>query len=226
MITKKLTGRKGKQEDGTAKTREAKLGCVFTQLTTDKKGHPVREPDSTTYVGAIKTAAEFGNRLKAKAIRRGLWQSSTTVFIGDGAKWIWNIADQHFFGATQIVDFYHASEHLHRLLNLFFPIPEDLKEQWEIWYAWLGNGEIQKIIDTAKSLSQRNRTGNQKQVEQEIGYFKENIMRMHYQDYKAKGLFVDSGVIEAGCKAIIGKRLKQSGMRWSLRGANSIIALR
>jgi hypothetical protein len=225
MVTCEIEGRKGKQEDGTAKTREAKLGCVFTQITTDNSGHPVREPNSTTYVGAIETAAEFSLRLEAEAIHRGLWQAKTIVFLGDGAKWVWNLADQHFFGAIQIVDFFHASEHLHKLLVLLFPAPDKFKEQEPIWRSWLDTGEITKIITSAKNLL-FDSGETQKKVEQEIGYFEENVQRMRYAEYKEKGLFIGSGVIEAGCKSIIGKRLKQSGMRWSLRGANSIIALR
>jgi hypothetical protein len=225
MITCEIEGRKGKQEDGTAKTREAKLGCVFTQTATDKAGHPVRESDSTTYVGAIETAAEFSFRLEAEAIRRGLWQAKTVVFLGDGAKWVWNLADQHFFGAIQIVDFYHASEHLHKLLALLFPAQDKFKEQEPIWHSWLDTGEIFKIISSAKTLL-LDLGETRKKTEQEMGYFEENIQRMRYAEYKEKGFFIGSGVIEAGCKSIIGKRLKQSGMRWSLRGANSIIALR
>jgi hypothetical protein len=225
MTAKELAGRKGKREDGAAKTREAKLGCVFTQLGTGLEGRPVREPDSTTYVGAIETAVEFGDRLEAEAILRGLWRTNTVVFIGDGAKWVWNLANQHFFGAVQIVDFYHASEHLHRLLDLLFSTPEKLNGQASCWHSWLENGEVQKIIDNGKLLLPQ-RDGNKKSVEQEIGYFEENIERMRYAEFKKRGFFIGSGVIEAGCKTIIGKRLKQSGMRWSLRGANAIIALR
>jgi len=176
-------------------------------------------------VGAIETAAEFGGRLEAEAIRRGLWQTNTVVFIGDAAKWLWNLADQHFFGAVQIVDFYHASGHLHKLLDLLFPTPEKFHEQKPVWRGWLENGEVQKIISNGKLFS-RQCKADRKRIGQEIGYFKENIGRMRYAEFKQKGYFIGSGVIEAGCKTIIGKRLKQSGMRWSLRGANSIIALR
>jgi len=106
-ISKEVEGRKGKQSDGTSKTREAKLGCVFTQTSVDKEGDPVRDSNSTTYVGAIETSEEFGKRLCAEAIKRRLWQAATVAFIGDGAKWIWNLATEHFFGVIQIVDLYH-----------------------------------------------------------------------------------------------------------------------
>ena len=227
MSFRELAGRKGKQEDGTAKTREAKLGCVFTQLTTDQQGKPVRQLESTSYVGSIETSVQFGERLNAEAVRRGLWQSNQVVFLGDGAKWVWTIADQKFFGAIQIVDIYHASEHLHKLLSLLISSDDELNQQWLIWHDWLHNGQIQLIIDQSLLLlPQYVQTDQGRLIEREIGYFQENILRMRYDVYKNLGLFVGSGVIEAGCKTVIGKRLKQSGMHWSLRGANAIIALR
>ena len=227
MAFRELAGRKGKQEDGTAKTREAKLGCVFTQLTTDQQGRPIRQPESTTYVGSIETSVQFGERLSAEAVRRGLWQSNQVIFLGDGARWVWTIADQKFFGATQIVDIYHASEHLHKLLSLLTSSEDALNQQWAIWHDWMQNGQIQRIIDQALLLLPKYaQTEQGRRIEQEIGYFKDNINRMRYDVYKKLGLFVGSGVIEAGCKTVIGKRLKQSGMHWSLRGANAIIALR
>jgi len=227
MTYRELAGRKGKQEDGSAKTREAKLGCVFTQLTTDKKGRPIRQPDSTTYVGAIETSAQFADRLSAEAIRRGLWQSRQVVVLGDGARWIWAIADQKFFGAIQIVDIYHASEHLHKLLTYLSSSEDELKSKWPIWRELLQNGQIQQLISQAvQALPSYRNTDRGKHIETEINYFLENIKRMQYDLFKQKGLFIGSGVIEAGCKSVIGKRLKQSGMFWSLRGANAIIALR
>ena len=94
-----------------AKSREVKLGCIFTQTSVDKKGNPVRDEDSTTYVGRIENAEEFGPEIYAEARRRGLQRAQHVSIIGDGALWIWNIADEHFYGATQIVDLFHARQH-------------------------------------------------------------------------------------------------------------------
>ena len=220
-----VEGRKGKQEDGSAKTRESKVGCIFTQTTTDEKGHAIRDKNSTAYIGVIETAEEFGKRLETEAIRRGLWNAETVVVLGDGAVWVRNIVGQHFYGAIHIVDFYHAKEHLYKLLQLLFHMPETLKEQEPIWFKWFEDGNIEEIIKTAKQLHP-DPDKTCKNIETEIGYFQENANRMRYADYKKKGLFIGSGVIEAGCKIVIGKRLKQSGVRWSVNGANSIIALR
>ena len=100
MTPEELKGRRGKQADGSAKTREAKLGCVFTQTTTDVKGFPVRDPDSTSFVGAIESAEDFGWRIYGEAIRRGLTQAKQVVVLGDGAEWIKNLAQMHFPEAT------------------------------------------------------------------------------------------------------------------------------
>jgi hypothetical protein len=226
MVPKETAGRKGKQEDGKAKTREVKLGCVFTQTTVDSEGYPVRDEASTTYVGAIETSEVFGWRIYAEALRRGLAVAQKVVVMADGAKYNWEIAALHFPLAVWIVDLYHAREHLHDLCG--HGVPEGGSElvRLEIrWRTLLDEGKVERIIDEAKG---RRRPGTEpaEAVRKEMGYFETNKDRMRYADFRAQGLFVGSGVIEAGCKTIVGMRLKQSGMEWTVRGANAIIALR
>lgn len=120
MVKSEIEGRKGKQPDGTAKTREVKLGCVFTQTTIDENGRPVRDPESTTFVGAIETAEDFGEHIEAEAIYRGLFNSHRVVVLGDGAVWIRNLCELRFPHALQIVDLYHAKEHVANLCKLIF----------------------------------------------------------------------------------------------------------
>jgi len=96
VVKKETLGRSGKTEGQPAHTREVKLGCVFTQTQWDEEGYAIREPDSTTYVGAIETADEFGKRLYLEAWKRGWSRAEKKVVLGDGAEWIWNIAHQHF----------------------------------------------------------------------------------------------------------------------------------
>jgi hypothetical protein len=163
IVRSELEGRAGRIAGQPAHTREVKLGCVFTQTTTDKKGRPVRDEASTTYTGAIETADLFGRRLYTEAWERGWSRAQKKVVLGDGAEWIWNIADQHFVGAVQI------GRHMAR---------------------------------------------------------ERNKQRMLYPKFRKQGLFVGSGVIEAGCKTVIRSRLKQSGMFWTVRSANAIVALR
>lgn len=88
MVVAELAGRKGKQPDGSAKTREVKLGSVFTQARCDEEGNPVRDYQSTTYVDSFETAGDFGTRILSEAFRRGMGRAARVVFLGDGAAWV------------------------------------------------------------------------------------------------------------------------------------------
>jgi len=226
MIQAELAGRKGKQADGTAKTREAKLGCVFTQTATDGQGFAVRDPESTTFIGAIESAEAFGWRIYGEAVRRGLAGAERVVVIGDGAEWVKSVAEMHFPDALFIIDLYHARQHIAELCKVLFGGDEKKIVQYRIrWWTDLNEGKVEKIVRQAR----KEIPGDpevQKRAEVEINYLGKNQERMRYADFRAQGLFVGSGVIEAGCKTLIGQRLKQSGMEWSVRGANAIIALR
>ena len=220
-------GRAGKAADGTAKTREAKLGCVFTQFHFDAEGWPVRDPDSTTYVGAIETAEEFGPRLHAEAVRRGLTPTTTTIVLGDGAPWIWNRAEAHFPDAVQIVDLYHARQHLEAVGRLAFGSGTAAATAWVAARRdELDDGDVDVIIAEINTLPAASDPNRQDELRKEAEYFETNKLRMCYKYFRARGFFVGSGVVEAGCKTVIGHRLKQSGMRWTVAGANAIIALR
>jgi len=225
VLKRETEGRKGKGADGTARTREVKLGAIFTQTSKDKKGNPLRDPFSTSYVGKIENAEEFGKRLYTEAQKKGLANAKRVVVIGDGATWLWNLADEHFGKAIQILDYYHASEHLCGLAKILHPEDELARKKWLkplLDYLW--NGKIEKVLAKLRSLKLR---GKKKKItENTINYFKNNKDRMRYDEYRKMNLFIGSGVVEAGCKSVIGSRLKQSGMHWSVRGANSIIALR
>jgi hypothetical protein len=226
MVNAETDGRKGKQPDGTAKTREVKLGCVFTQTARDEKGRPMRDPGSTSFVGAIETAENFGQRIEAEAIRRGLLTAQRVVVIGDGAIWIRGLCELRFPYALQIVDLYHAREHVANLCKLLFGCNEKKLSRYRMqWWTCLDEGNVEKIIRQAQRMLPTEAAALQK-VAVELGYLEENRNRMRYAEFRKQGLFVGSGVIEAGCKSIIGARLKQSGMEWTVRGANAIIALR
>ena len=225
MTPEELQGRKGKQMDGSARTREAKLGCVFTQTITDEKGFPVRDPDSTSFVGAIESAEEFGWRICAEAVRRGLCQAQRVVVLADSAEWIKNLWQMHFPMAMFIIDLYHAREHVSHLSKMLFSGDNKRAEQQRIrWWTDLDAGNVDKIIRQARQrlCDQESR----EKIETEIHYFEKNKAYMRYAEFRTQGLFVGSGVVEAGCKTVIGQRLKQSGMEWSIRGANAIISLR
>lgn len=228
VVKSETQGRPGRTPGQPPRTRECKLGCVFTQAGVDDQGRPVRDQDSTTYVGAIETAEEFGLRIYTEAWNRGWERAALRVVMGDGSHWIWNIADQHFPGAIQIVDLYHAREHLWELARKLYPADEAAQKRWlRRKLDWLDNGKIEKLV--AALLKVANAHSNPdlgKTLRSEAEYFEGNRDRMRYPEFRRKNLFVGSGVIEAGCKTVIGSRLKHSGMFWTVRGANAIIALR
>lgn len=219
--------RKGKTEGKLAHTREAKLGCVFTQTTWDKGGYPIRNPDSTTYTGAIETAEEFGKRLYLEAWNCGWSRAKKKVVLGDGAEWIWNLADQHFPGAIQIVDLFHARQHLWDVTRKLHPNDEAAQKAWMKIHQeqLLDKGKIEELAAALRSIDSANSDVAEK-IRIEADYFEKNAERMRYPEFRSQHLFVGSGVIEAGCKTVIGSRLKRSGMFWTVRGANAIIALR
>jgi hypothetical protein len=226
VIKREAQGRPGKGENGEAGTREVKLGCVFTQTGLDEKGRPQRDEASTTYVGAIETAEAFGWRIHGEAERRGLRQAEQVTVLADGARWIWNLADEHFPRSIQIVDLYHAREHLSDLSQIVYGIGSEKARQWNTdRKAELDKGDVEAVLRSMRRL--RPQCDQVKaEVRKTANYFDNNKERMRYGKFREMGLFVGSGVIEAGCKTIAGQRLKRSGMQWSLRGANAIIALR
>ena len=217
-----LVGRRGKQSDGSARTREAKLGCVFTQIGLDKEGYPQRDPDSTTYVGAIESSTLFGWRIYAEALRRGLSQAREVIVLTDGARYNRTIAQTHFPEAVHIVDLFHAYEHLTAIAQTLWG--QEAKAP-KAWRDLLEAGDISGLLRKAGKHLPASGPGKKAMLKQ-LGYFQNNASHMGYAEYRAKKFFVGSGVVEAGCRTVIGERLKQSGMRWSVRGANAIIALR
>jgi hypothetical protein len=228
VVAAETEGRTGRVEGQRARTRECKLGCVFLQSAVDEEGWPIRDPESTTYVGAIETAEEFGFRIYTEAWRRGWEWASLKILIGDGAVWIWNLADQHFPGAIQIVDLYHAREHLWELARKLYPADAAAQKRWMITKLdCLDNGKIEKLVAALRKLAHSIPNPELVQtIRIEAEYFAGNQDRMRYPEFRNKNLFVGSGVIEAGCKTVIGSRLKHSGMFWTVKGANAIIALR
>jgi hypothetical protein len=226
MRKEELAGRTGKQPDGSAKTRLAYLGCVFTQHQTDEAGHPVRDYQSTTYVSSFAAIEEFGPCLRQDAIRRGLALAMQVVLLIDGAEGLASMGRLCFPTATQIVDFYHAMEHAGKVLVALLGSKEhpDYKTRLGRWAKRLLNDKVEQLI-----AQLRRESAGQPQaaaVEKELGYFVSNIPRMQYGTFRRKGFFIGSGVIEAGCKTVIGARCKQSGMFWGEPGAENVLALR
>jgi hypothetical protein len=225
MTSRETAGREGKGEDGRARTREVKLAVFFTQDKLDKNGYPVRDRASTSVIATFEPAATFGSLVKAEGIRRGAGHVRQLTIIGDGAAWIWGIATDKFPEATQVVDLYHAREHLYSLTRSLEFMLLNRRDEWlAARLEDLDYGDIDAIEAAVRTYPLE---GVKKdEAEKELGYFLNNAPRMRYHWFRSRGLFVGSGVVEASCKSVIGQRLKQAGMHWTVRGADAIIALR
>jgi len=207
VVKKETAGRAGKVDGQPAHTREVKFGCVFTQTAWDEEGYAIRDPESTTYTGALETAAEFGNRIYLEAWNRGWSRAQKKVVIGDGAEWIWNNADRHFPGAVQIVDLFHARQHLWNLVRLIHPSDLLRQQRWILRHQpKLDGGKVEKLVRFLRAIDASNPSITET-IRLEAAYFERNAERMRYPEYRRQHLFVGSGVIEAGCKTVIGSRL-------------------
>jgi hypothetical protein len=219
-------GRKAKDRKGDAKTREVKLGCVFTQSVVDQEGRPLRDADSTTYVASFSAAREFGSLLRREAFSRGMAAAQEIVFIGDGAAWVWELARVNFPQATRILDFYHAAEHLGALADsLYGAGTPKSKSRSRRWRNLLLGERLDAILSRARADLPR-KAAARKEAKKQLAYLEKNRQRMLYATFRAKGFFIGSGVVEAGCKTVVGQRLKNSGMSWTLQGAQNILTLR
>lgn len=231
MCPADLAGRSGKQPDGSAKTREAKLCAVWSAEGRDEKGIPVRDAGSVSYTGAIESAASrpddrdppaFVARVLREAARRRFQQAPRKGVLGDGAIWIWNVADEHFPGAIQIVDLFHAKQYLSDVGKAVFGAESPEGRRWaEARHDQLDQGRFDALLAAVRAHAQANDAARLC-----AEYLERNRHRMRYPEFRAAGLCVSSGVLEAGCKSTVGKRLKRGGMHWSVRGANAILALR
>ena len=220
-------GRAGKQPDGSAKTREAKLVVVWTaQSRHPQTGRPLRDPGSASYSAAIESAASrdtdplpspFARRVRREAERRGFPQAERRVVLGDGAAWIWKIAAEDYPGAIQIVDLFHAKEHLHAVSKALFPNDPERARLW----ADVRCDELDDVLAILRSHA-----ADCTEAAQCADYIEHNRVRMQYADFRARGLCVSSGIVESGCKSVLGTRLKRSGMHWTTAGANQVAALR
>lgn len=203
--------------------RECKVGAVYEASTNDK-GEVVAQ--DIEHVGTFGNAEAIGDKLYALAFKRGVQRCRDVVVLGDGGRWIWNQAESNFPKATQILDFYHAAEHLSDVAKAWYgaETPKAAKWLWDRCEDFL-EGRWEKALRSIRAW---------KPVEEEdikikqdnLGYFKRNRERMRYDEYLAKGMHIGSGIAESACKCLVQARLKQSGMRWTENGAESMLQLR
>ena len=229
MRPSELAGRTGKQPDGSAKTREVKLCVVWSAEGRDREGTPVRDAGSVSYSAAIESAAtrdvdeqpaEFWQRVDREARRRGFDQATRRAVLGDGALWIWNLASECFPGAIQIVDRFHAKQHLSDVAKAIWGPTSELGTQWaKQRHDELDAGDVDAIVRALRVHAAA-------EARQCVKYVEGNRNRMRYAEFAAQGLCTSSGVVEAGCKVAVGTRCKRAGMHWTVAGVNAILSLR
>ena len=202
-------------------SKEAKIGGVYeTPLAKDAIATDIR------YTGGFHKAEYFGKKLYVLALKRGLKSAVEIIFIGDGAKWIWKLAAYHFPEAVQIVDWYHAEERLWDTGRTVFGEGAEATTEWvQQHLKRLMEGKVEEVITSLSELSVSKADITQK-IEENITYFTNNKDRMRYNEYKEKGYHIGSGTVESACKHVVGQRLKQAGMKWSVEGADAILQLR
>jgi hypothetical protein len=197
----------------------------------DAHGLPERDPGSISYSAAIESAAQkdteaapsrFAARVEREALRRGFDQAPRQVVLGDGAKWIWNIAAESFPDAIQIVDRFHAKQHLSDVAKAIYGANSDLAAEWaRKRHQELDAGNIGALLRALRRHFFYN-----EEAAQCAEYIDGNRTRMRYDQFREAGLGTSTGVVEAGCKTAIGVRCKRAGMHWTVAGVDAIIALR
>src|ERR1700724_1193397 len=231
LRAEELVGRTGKQPDGSAKTGEVKLCTIWSAESLDEQGTPIRDEGSVSYSAALESAcaldtaaarSPFAQRVWREATRRRFCQAPRRVVLGEGALWIWNIADDQFPEATQIVDRYHAKQHLSDLGKDLYGLTAPRAAQWaERRKEELDTGKFPPLLNAIRRQILRS-----EEARRCLHYFQTNRERMRYPEFHAQGLCTSTGVVEAGCQVAIATRLKRAGMHWTVRGSDAIIALR
>jgi len=227
-LPSELSG-KGKN-GGPAKTFEAKIGVSFTQsfgangVPLLENGSIYRNPNSTRYMGTVEKIDQFTPQIEEFARINGVGNADQIIFLSDGAIWLENLRKKLFPNSVGIVDFYHASQHLHKLVDsLLFYSKQKKTIFFEKCHNLLELGMIDQMIDL---IEQKINNSNRESVDKQLAYFSGNKDKMRYGSFRAVGIFIGSGVVEAGCKIIVENRLNCSGMRWSKKNAANVIALR
>ena len=230
LRAEELAGVPGKRAGG-AKTREVKLCTVWSAESLDAEGVPIRDEGSITYSAAIESAripdiakerSAFAQRVWRESQRRRCTQAERMATLGDGAPWIWNLVEELFPGAIQIVDRFHAKQHLSELSKALYGLTSPRAAQWaQRRHEELASGQFHALLAAI-----RRQVARSEEARRCLHYFQSNRERMRYPEFHAQGLCTSTGVVEAGCKVAIGTRLKRTGMHWTVRGSNAVIALR
>jgi hypothetical protein len=204
---------------------EIKVGCCYHTHTRVDRLRPERldiRAHSASYLTTLAEAQTFGWQLWQEALRRGLLAAEQVVVLGDGAHWIWNIAEKHFPRATQILDWYHASEYIWNAASAIWG--EANAERCEWVHTQLDKLWESQVCEVLRELERWRSYGEA--VEAALSYYSEHQTRMDYASYRARGLQIGSGSVESACKQLVSTRLKQAGMIWEAAGAEAVATVR
>jgi hypothetical protein len=202
---------------------EVKVGVIYEGRA---NAEGIDESLNTRYVAACEPAGAFGARLYAAAALAGAEGAGQLTVLGDGAEWIWRLAEHHFPYATHILDYFHACEHIHDLAKRCYGEGNPQGQRWAREHCrWLKEQGPGTLLGALKRMKPATAEGREA-LARELGYFTHNRERMAYPQYRRMGLMIGSGPVEAACKTVVGARLKQSGMRWSMAGADHVLAIR
>jgi len=200
--------------------RDLKVGVWFTTTV-----EPPQNPDDDwdiqatdiSYYCDIQEAQQFGHLLWATGCQRQAQLADELIFLGDGAEWIWNLVQDHYPEAVQIVDWFHATEYIAPVANAAFT-DKDKRQAWikqvrtDLW-----DGKLKAVIKAFERFTEHHRA--QEAACKAVTYFTNNHHRMDYPTYRAKGYQIGSGTIESGCKQIVTQRLKVAGAIWDHHNA-------
>jgi hypothetical protein len=216
--------------------REMRVGAVFLAERGNERSElapdvwiDMPKEGSQQYVARRTALGGFDKLLYALACQSGLSRAEQVVVIGDGAHWIWDLADEQFPGAVQIVDLYHAKEHVWDVAHAVFGRTTAQGLSWaKAACDLLSHGKIEQLVTQIAQLPPiAPPPGKSKSIpEQAIGYFTTNAERMRYPTFRAQGMHIGSGIVEAACKSVVSTRFKQTGMRWTPQGLDTLLPLR
>jgi hypothetical protein len=211
--------------------KELKVGCLFEvvpcpQLDPKTKewseqGHAVHN----SYVCHLGGPEEFGKKVWTEAQRRRFLQAVETQVVADGAVWIWNLVADYFYDSYQLVDWYHGSEHLAKAAHLIHAEGTPAAKQWlKDQQTALFQGHADEIADQLTGWAER-RPAMREGLLAEAGYFEKHQHRMNYMELREEGWVIGSGMVESGGKQFK-SRFCGPGMRWSRKGAESLLPIR
>lgn len=213
--------------------KEVKSGAVYEiETIKNKDGEDVIKAKNKSYVSRIENSHDFGKRLYIEARRRNVSFANKVVMIGDGARWIWEMSGKYYPNAIEVVDWYHATEHLWSIIELMYGNRNSAEGQIfeEKCEEYLYSGFIMllkaEIEEKAKELNIKKTTKRYKSISTEINYFLKNEKRMKYEYFESQQYPIGSGVIEGACKHLVQMRMKRNGMKWSISGAHDVLQLR